>query len=76
MTKFLRNLAKAVGYLLGAMIIIELADRGLKAFIKAFDSYYQTVLKKKLADTNRMGETIITVLDKAKSNGAEKPPIL
>lgn len=76
MIKFLRNLAKAVGYLLGAMIMIELADRGLKAFIKAFDSYYRQVLKKKLRDRSHMGETVITVLDKAKSNGAEEPTIL
>lgn len=71
LSKLLRNLVKAVGYLLAAMIAIELADKGLKAFIKAFDPYYQAILlSKKSTDRAAMGENVVVVLNKANSNGA------
>ena len=60
--------------MLAATVLLDLLDKGLKMFIKAWDPYYQAILKKKTsADTASMGESVVTVLNKnANLNGSEK----
>ena len=70
----MKNLFKAICFLLAAMLIIEAADKGMRAFLRAFDPFYRDILSSKGAnDRARMGETVLTILKKQTTNGASRP---
>lgn len=72
----MKNLFKAICFLLAAMLIIEAADKGMRAFLGEFDTVYQDILRHKGLGPNersRMGETVLTILKKQTTNGASRP---